>query len=55
MNTPFPADLAKNISACGNIAVVVIDEPEKAVPLARALLQGGINVMELTFRTDCAL
>ena len=55
MNTPFPDDLATKVAACGNIAVVVIDEAEKAVPLARALLQGGINVMELTFRTDCAI
>jgi 2-dehydro-3-deoxyphosphogluconate aldolase/(4S)-4-hydroxy-2-oxoglutarate aldolase len=33
------------------VPVVVIDDVEKAVPLANALLAGGINVMEVTFRT----
>lgn len=51
---PFPPELAKKVADCGNIAVVVIDEAEKAVPLAHALLEGGVTVMELTFRTACA-
>ena len=51
---PFPSELAKKVADCGNIAVVVIDEAEKAVPLAHALLEGGVTVMELTFRTACA-
>ena len=33
------------------ICVAVIDKPEDAVPLAEALLAGGLNVMEVTFRT----
>ncbi len=36
-------------------AVLVLDEAEQAVPLARALLGGGIDAMELTLRTDAAL
>ena len=33
------------------ICVAVIDQPDDAVPLAEALLAGGLNVMEVTFRT----
>ena len=36
------------------ICVAVIDQPEDAVPLAEALLAGGLNVMEVTFRTSTA-
>jgi 2-dehydro-3-deoxyphosphogluconate aldolase/(4S)-4-hydroxy-2-oxoglutarate aldolase len=35
--------------------VVVIDRVEQAVPLARALMAGGIRVVEVTLRTACAL
>ncbi|GGQ09364.1 bifunctional 4-hydroxy-2-oxoglutarate aldolase/2-dehydro-3-deoxy-phosphogluconate aldolase [Streptosporangium pseudovulgare] len=37
------------------IPVVVIDDPETAVPLARALAAGGLPVIEVTLRTACAL
>lgn len=37
------------------IPVVVIDEPTYAVPLARALVAGGIPILELTLRTPTAL
>lgn len=33
------------------ICVAVIDRPDDAVPLAEALLAGGLNVIEVTFRT----
>ena len=36
------------------ICVAVIDQPDDAVPLAGALLAGGLNVMEVTFRTSTA-
>jgi len=36
------------------ICVAVIDKPDDAVPLAEALLAGGLNVMEVTFRTSTA-
>ena len=35
--------------------VMVIDDMAKALPLADALMAGGINVLEVTLRTDCAL
>jgi 2-dehydro-3-deoxyphosphogluconate aldolase / (4S)-4-hydroxy-2-oxoglutarate aldolase len=33
------------------ICVAVIDQPDDAVPLAEALLAGGLNCIEVTFRT----
>ena len=36
-------------------AVVMIDREEYAVPLARALLAGGVSAMELTLRSEAAL
>ena len=37
------------------IPVVVIDDPATAVPLARALLAGGVAIIEVTLRTPRAL
>lgn len=37
------------------IPVVTIKEPQHAVPIARALVEGGIRIIELTLRTDSAL
>ncbi|MCU0958836.1 MAG: bifunctional 4-hydroxy-2-oxoglutarate aldolase/2-dehydro-3-deoxy-phosphogluconate aldolase [Pirellulaceae bacterium] len=51
----FPAEVRERIERCGVIAVLVIDHVKDAVPVARALLDGGIDVMELTLRTSAAL
>lgn len=37
------------------IPVLTIDRVEDAVPLGRALVGGGLPVLEITLRTDCAL
>lgn len=37
------------------VPVVVIDDPEHAVPVARALARGGLPAIELTLRTPAAL
>ncbi|MDQ0662147.1 2-dehydro-3-deoxyphosphogluconate aldolase/(4S)-4-hydroxy-2-oxoglutarate aldolase [Arthrobacter ulcerisalmonis] len=37
------------------IPVVTIDDPQHAVPLAKALVEGGIRIIELTLRTESAL
>jgi len=37
------------------IPVIVIDDIEQAVPLARALVDGGVRVLEVTLRTPVAL
>ncbi len=42
-------------SASPVIPVIVIKELEQAIPLATALLTGGINVLEITLRTSVAL
>jgi len=37
------------------IPVIVIEDIDDAVPMAKALLAGGIKVLEVTLRTNCAL
>ncbi len=37
------------------IPVITIEKFEHAIPLARALVDGGLPVLEITLRTDCAL
>ena len=37
------------------VPVIVLQDPAHAVPLAHALLEGGIDVMEITLRSDAAL
>lgn len=36
------------------VPVVVLERAEDALPTARALLAGGVDTMEITFRTSCA-
>ena len=36
------------------VPVVVLEKAEDAVPTARAMLAGGVDTMEITFRTACA-
>lgn len=36
------------------IPVIVVDDANDAEPLAEALLEGGLNIIEVTFRTDAA-
>lgn len=55
MKPLFDPALAQKIESTGIVAVLVIDRAEDAVPLARALLAGGVDVMELTLRTPAAL
>ena len=37
------------------IPVLVINKPEDAVPLATALVEGGLKVLEITLRSDAAM
>ena len=37
------------------IPVMVINRVEDAVPMAQALVAGGLTVLEVTLRTSCAL
>ena len=43
------------LSSVPVVPVVVIDDASHAVPLARALIAGGINAIEITLRTAAAL
>ena len=55
MNNLFTSELKAKINQHGIIAVLVVDAAKDAVPLARALLAGGVTIMELTLRTSEAL
>lgn len=47
-------DVLSRLAASGVVPVVVLDKAEDAVPTAKAMLAGGIDVMEITFRTAAA-
>ena len=55
MSHSFPDSLSQHLRRTGVIAVLMIDRADDAVPLARALLAGGVDCIELTLRTDAAL
>jgi len=44
-------EILKRIGEIGVVPVIAISDVEKAVPLAKALLEGGIPCAEVTFRT----
>lgn len=47
--------LTQKIDDAGIIAVLIVDEVKHAVPVARALLAGGVDAIELTLRTPAAI
>lgn len=47
-------DILSTFAASGIVPVVVLNDVNDAVPTAKALLAGGIRVMEITFRTTAA-
>lgn len=47
-------DMIETLGKAGIIPVIVIEDEAKAVPLARALVAGGLPVLEVTFRTAAA-
>lgn len=47
-------DVIQRIYEIGIVPVIAIDDAEKAVPLARALVRGGLAAAEVTFRTAAA-
>lgn len=47
--------LLKKFYQTGVVAVLIVERAEDAVPLARALFEGGVDIMELTLRTPVAL
>lgn len=55
MQSQFSAQALERMHQTGVIAVLVVDDPRRAVKVARALLAGGVSIMELTLRTSAAL
>jgi 2-dehydro-3-deoxyphosphogluconate aldolase/(4S)-4-hydroxy-2-oxoglutarate aldolase len=47
-------DVVETLKSAGIIPVIVIEDEAKAVPLANALVNGGLPVLEVTFRTKAA-
>lgn len=46
--------LVNRLAARRVLSAAVVEHPEHAVPLARALLAGGLDIMEVTFRNSHA-
>jgi 2-dehydro-3-deoxyphosphogluconate aldolase/(4S)-4-hydroxy-2-oxoglutarate aldolase len=55
MQSQFPTEILERIEQSGVIAVLVVDNVEHGPALAKALLDGGVNAMELTLRTPAAI
>ena len=47
-------NIVETLESAGIIPVIVIEKEEQAVPLAKALVKGGLPVLEVTFRTKAA-
>lgn len=47
-------DVLSRMRNAGVVPVVVLDDVKDAVPTAKAMVAGGIDVMEITFRTAAA-
>ena len=47
-------DMVETLGKAGIVPVIVIEKEEQAVPLAKALVKGGLPVLEVTFRTAAA-
>ena len=52
---PQNQDLVAICSRVKLMPVLVIDDVDSAIPLAQALIRGGLNVLEVTLRTASAL
>ena len=46
--------ISKKLQSAAIVPVVVLDDAKDAVATAKALLAGGVDVMEITFRTAAA-
>ena len=54
MQEVYQMDVLSRLARAGVVPVVVLDEVKDAVPTADAMVAGGIDVMEITFRTAAA-
>jgi 2-dehydro-3-deoxyphosphogluconate aldolase/(4S)-4-hydroxy-2-oxoglutarate aldolase len=51
----MPKDVLGRMEKAGIIPIVVIEDPSKVVPLGRAILDGGLDLVEITMRTPRAM
>ena len=51
----FPEAILNRLANCKVVAGFSVDHIDDAVPLANALLAGGIDVIELTLRTEAGI
>lgn len=54
MSTDLSTDMTARLRALRLLPVIVIEDPQDAAPLARALRDGGLPCAEVTFRTAAA-
>lgn len=47
-------DVLERLSTSIVVPVVVLEKVEDAIPTAKAMAAGGVDTMEITFRTACA-
>ncbi len=47
-------NMLSELYSIGLIPVIKIENPDDAIPLAKALIDGGLPAAEITFRTSCA-
>ena len=47
-------EVLDRLARSGVVPVVVLDDANDAIPTANAMVAGGVDVMEITFRTDAA-
>ncbi|MDH6366574.1 glycerate kinase/Entner-Doudoroff aldolase [Breznakia sp. PH1-1] len=53
-NTMNINEIKETTLKCGVLPVIKINQSEDAIPLAKALIDGGLPAAEITFRTACA-
>jgi 2-dehydro-3-deoxyphosphogluconate aldolase/(4S)-4-hydroxy-2-oxoglutarate aldolase len=51
----FDPILTEKLTRAGVVAVLTVEDADDAVPIAGALLAGGVSAIELTFRTPAAV
>lgn len=55
MDSHFPETVLQRLFRCGVMPTLTVEDPGQAVAAAKALVAGGLGVMELTLRTPAAV
>ena len=50
-----PEHISESIAKAGVLPVINVPKTELALPLAKALMDGGMTALEITLRSDCSL